>query len=116
MSGREDDLKMLATVEALLSLPDEGLNLTPEYTRRLLTRLHELLPKRPDHRPRDNTGEVVFRLVILGHEPEAAVQIVVQKTGKSVRAVKQAYQRRLQRHKGKFAKVVASVTTNRRQR
>jgi hypothetical protein len=92
--NRSDDLKMLKTVEAQLSLPDEELNLTPQYTRQVLTRLHELLPKRPSHRPKvDDSGEFVFVLVQLGYEPDLAIRHVAKVRGKTEAAVKRAYER-----------------------
>jgi hypothetical protein len=89
-----DDRKMLILVEEIL---DHELTLSPEVLHMMLLRMRELLTsetaKRPSHRPRDDTGELVANLHEACGDLAKAKRLVAKMKKKPVRTVAKAYER-----------------------
>ncbi|MGY3125006.1 hypothetical protein ACVWXQ_008943 [Bradyrhizobium sp. S3.14.4] len=92
-----DDRTMLIIVGELLEHPDEYPPPSPEILRELLSRLQELLEgetaKRPNHRPRENTGAFVATLYEACGSLARAKRLVAKAEHKKLDAVAKAYER-----------------------
>jgi hypothetical protein len=94
-----DDRTMLILVGELLDHPDESDEyiLNPEVLRELLMRLRELLEReasrRPSHRPKNDTGELVATLNQIYKNLARAKREAARRKNKSVRTVAKAYER-----------------------